>query len=144
MTTEFKNIREIIDFSAEKFAENPAFIVKEKKNGKSEYDNINFARLRNEVRSFGKYLIANGLQGKRIAVIGKNSYKWMLTYLGVLYSGGIIVPPDKGLLDYEIKEQLMRSEAELVFYADHLEEGFAEIENIRKIVFPEVIRAIFQ
>ena len=35
----------------------------------------------------------------------------------------------------KIKEQLMRSEAELVFYADHLEEGFAEIENIRKIVF---------
>ncbi len=135
MAINFKNIREIIDFSAEKYAENLAFIVKEKKNGKSEYDNINFSRLREEVRAFGKYLIANGLQGKKIAVIGKNSYKWMLTYLGVLYSGGIIVPLDKGLLDYEIKEQLLRSEAELVFYADHLKESFSEVTNIKKIVF---------
>ena len=45
MTTNLKNIRELVDSSAEKYAKNLAFIVKEKINGKACYDNIDFMRL---------------------------------------------------------------------------------------------------
>ena len=134
MLVEFKNIRDIIEYSEKKFADNIAFKIKHKNGGKVTYDDVNYKRLSDEIKAFGKYLIKNDLQGKRIAVIGKNIYEWMLTYLSVLCSGGVIVPLDKGLLPYEVKEQLERSEADAVFYAEHMSECFEDVEGIKKVV----------
>lgn len=131
---EFKNIRDIIKYSEKEFENNIAFKIKNKNGSKISYDDVSYKRLANEIKAFGKYLIKNGLQGKRIAVIGKNSYEWMLVYLSVLCSGGVIVPLDKGLLPYEVKEQLERSEAEAVFYAEHMSESFEGVEGIKKVV----------
>lgn len=134
ITTNFKNIRDIIEFSAKQYENNLAFKLKNRINGKVSYDDITFKRLSEEVVAFSKYLLANGYQNKRIAVIGKNCYDWMLVYFSVLCTGSVIVPLDKGLLPFEIKEQLERSEADMVFYADHLEESFKDINNIPKIM----------
>ncbi len=111
---DYNNIREIIEDGSVKFKNNIAFKVKlaEKK-----YDDITYLRLREEIEALGKYLIKHNI-GERIAVIGKNSYKWMLVYLAVLCSGKVIVPLDKGLFEYEIKDQLKRSKADFIFYAD--------------------------
>ena len=143
--TEFKNIREIIEYSAKNYENNLAFKLKRKENGKTVYDDITFLRLFEEIKAFGKYLIRNGLSDKRIAVIGKNSYEWMIVYLGVLCAGGVIVPLDKGLLPFEIKEQLKRSKADLVFYANHLEDAFSDVTDTKKIAlesdeFKEIIK----
>ena len=62
--TEFKNIREIIEYSAKKYENNLAFKLKKKENGKIVYDDITFSRLEEEIKAFGKYLIKNGLSDK--------------------------------------------------------------------------------
>lgn len=134
MTVEFKNIRDIIEYSEKKFENNVAFKIKHKNGKNVSYEDVTYKRLSAEIKAFGKYLIKNGLQGKRIAVIGKNSYEWMLVYLSVLCSGGVIVPLDRGLLPYEVKEQLERSEADAVFYAEHMSECFEDIDGIKKVV----------
>ncbi len=144
MVKKFKNIREIIENSAVEFRSNTAFKVKMRNGKEISYDDITYERLSEEIKSFGKYLIANNLSGKRIAVIGKNSYKWMLVYLGVLCSNGVIIPLDKGLMKFEIKEQLKRSEADMIFYASEYEE-MLEGENITKICtdseeFDEIVK----
>lgn len=85
----FNNLREIIENSAKKYANNNAFRVKKKDMNKNVYyDDINYLRLKNEIEFLGRYLIENNLAGKRIAVIGKNSYEWMLVYLSVVCAGG--------------------------------------------------------
>lgn len=127
---EFENMRAVIEASAKTFPDNNAFIVK---TGKSEYDYITYKRLNHEVRSLGKYLVAQNLHQKRIAVIGKNSYEWMLVYLSVLAAGGVIVPLDKGLFADEINEQLMRAEAEVIFYGDQFVGQLAERDNLTQI-----------
>ncbi len=131
MVKQYENIRAMIEDISVKFSDNKAFVVKEKMAGKVIYKNITFKKLREETEAFSRYLIAHGLQGKRIAVIGKNSYNWMLVYLSALCSGSVIVPLDKGLLEYEIKEQLERSEADAVFYAKEFESVFAHIEGVK-------------
>lgn len=131
--TAFKNIREIIEYSKQKYENNIAFKLKKKENGKTVYDDVTYSRMYGEIRAFGKYLIKNGFGGKRIAVIGKNSYEWMLVFFGTLCAGSVIVPLDKGLLEYEIKEQLERAEADVVFYSENMEKSFTELEGIRKI-----------
>ncbi len=129
----FNNIREIIEYSKDKYKDNVAFKIKHKNGGKVSYDDITYKRLADEIKAFSKYLIKNGFSGKRVAVIGKNSYEWMLVYLSVLCSGGVIVPLDRGLLAYEVKEQLERAEAEAVFYAEHMADCFSGITGIKKV-----------
>ena len=130
----FNNLREIIENSAKKYANNIAFREKKKDENKNVYyDDINYTRLKNEIEFLGRYLLKNNLGGKRIAVIGKNSYEWMLVYLSVVSTGGVIVPLDRGLMEFEINEQLSRSGAEAIFYAEAFKEIMSGKENIFKI-----------
>lgn len=130
----FNNLREIVENSSEIFGDNIAFKIKKKSDdGLIYYDDVNYKRLRREVEGLGKYFLKNNLGGKRIAVIGKNSYEWMLIFLSVLSSGGVIVPLDRGLLDYEIDEQLKRSEADAVFYGEAFSERLSSKEGILSV-----------
>lgn len=55
---------------------------------------------------------------KRVAIIGKNSYPWMLSYISTLYGNNIVVPLDKGLPDNEIKDLIKRSKANIIIFED--------------------------
>lgn len=95
---EVASIRELVESSVTLFPENIAFL--RKKDG--EIETISFARTYQEMTAFATYLNSRGLQNKKIAVIGKNSYEWSLTYLAVLSGCGIIVPLDKELKPEEV------------------------------------------
>ena len=78
---------------------------------------------------FGTALIDIGLKDKRIAIIGKNRYEWMLSYISILNGVGIAVPLDKGLPEQEIILSLQRSKADVVIFED----SYSEImEKIRE------------
>jgi len=126
MERNFKDIRELVRVSSERFPENLAFRVKKNK----EYDDISYKRLWAEVRAFGKYLLANNMENKRIGVIGKNSYPWMLVYLSVLSVGGVIVPLDKGLMQFELLDQIKRADINVLFYAEEFSDMLAGKEDI--------------
>lgn len=117
MYKKYLHLREMVEDCAIKFENNIAFKIKkvdEKKN--VSYDEITYKRFAKEIECLSRALMQNGLAGKRIAVIGKNSYEWVVVYIAVVSAGGVIVPLDRGLLDYEIEDQLKRSEAVALFY----------------------------
>ena len=95
---QISTIRELIETSADEFGARPAFVLK--KDG--EIYEHNYRAEISEVRALSTYFNSKGLEGKRIAVIGKNSYHWVLTYLAVCAGTGIIVPIDKDLKAPEI------------------------------------------
>ncbi len=111
MYTRYSNIREMLQGSSEKYGENTAFKIKLE----SGYRCVTYKELKEEADALATYLIKNGYHKKRVAVIGENSYGWILVFLAVLSAGGVIVPLDRGLLEYELDEQLSRAEADLVF-----------------------------
>lgn len=117
MYKKYAHLREIIEASAVKFENNIAFKIKKRdENNKAYYDEITYSKFSKEVEYLARSFIKNGLAGKRIAVIGKNSYEWIVVFLATIFAGGVIVPLDRGLLDYEIQDQLKRSEATALFY----------------------------
>lgn len=117
-----KNLREVIDYSVKKYPDNNAFIIKEKKGKEVKYKNITYKKLKEQMENFGTALIDMGLQGKRIAIIGKNRYEWALAYLSTLNGVGITVPLDKGLKEDEIILSLKRSKADaIVFEKEYIE-----------------------
>ena len=120
-----KNIRELIDYAAYRYADDDAFIVKEKKAAHGEpavYRHITYAEMKRDIIYLGTAFKNRGLLGKHIAIIGKNRYEWMISHYAVQCGNGVSVPLDKGLPLEELENSLILSEAEvLIFDKDHLE-----------------------
>ncbi len=125
----FDNIKEIIYFSVKKYPKNIAFKVKEKNENEIKYIDITYKEFLEEVNNLGTGLFSKGLEGKKIAILSKNRYEWVLSYVSILLGGMIAVPLDKGLTDIEIENSLLRGKVDAVIY----EEKYQNIiENIKK------------
>ncbi len=110
------SFRELLEDSAEKFKDKNAFIIKEKVEKDPKYKYITYNDLKDDVNNFSQGLVKLGLMHKRIAIIGKNSYEWALTFVSILSSVGIVVPLDKGLKEDEIESSLARSKADCIVF----------------------------
>ena len=69
---EITGIRDMLEGSAERYAKNAAFWVKEKKG--APYKAVNYELLLHDVKCIGTALIEAGFAGGRIAVMGQNAY----------------------------------------------------------------------
>ena len=124
----FTNVKDIIYYSVDKYRENRAFIIKEKVGEEVKYKNISYGDFLEEVNSLGTGLFRLGLKGKRIGIIAKNRYEWVLSYVACLLGGMIAVPLDKGLTDIEIENSILRSKIDAIIFEDKL---LGIIEEIR-------------
>ncbi len=116
-----QDFRELINYGAEAYRGDDAFIIKHKQGKEVSYEHIKYEEFRDQVNNLGTALLKKGFAGKRIAIIGKNRYEWMLTYFATLCGLGISVPLDKGLPFDELENSLQRSKADiLVFDKAHL------------------------
>ena len=111
-------IKELVESSAELFGEKTAFALK--RDGKIK--ELNYNEVLSDVMALATYFNSLGYEGKRIAVMGKNSYEWLLTYLAVMSGTGIIVPIDKDLKSPEVANILNFSESDLIVYASEVGE----------------------
>ena len=87
-----------------------------------------------DINEFGTGLLSLGYKDKRVAVIGKNSYEWALTYYAVLNGLGVLVPLDKGLPEAEIELSLKRSKAEVIVFEKEYEEVINRIIDRKKAI----------
>lgn len=127
--TDFKDIKSIIYNSVEKFAKNIAFRVKEKIGKDIRYKDITYKQMLEDINNFGTGLYQKGLKSKRVAIIGKNRYEWVLTYLTNLLGGMVAVPLDKELQYNELESSLIRSKAECVVFDTKLKDIMLDIRN---------------
>ncbi len=135
--TEFENIKELIYDAVEKYNKKTAFTIKHKKEKEVSYENVSYTRLLEEVNQLGTKFYNLGYQNKRVAIVGRNRYEWVITHLANLLGGMVSIPLDKELQVDELESCLVRSKADvLVFdekYLENIEEikkrGNANIEN---------------
>lgn len=92
-TEEVTNFKDMLYRSADIYRARTAFKLKNK-NG--EIYSLKYAEFKNDVIYLGTYLIEKGFLNKKIAVIGKNSYTWCVSYLAASIVG-VVVPIDKEL-----------------------------------------------
>ena len=90
---EIATLRELLDFCADIHGDNIAFQYQKKK----ELRQISFIQFRADVNALGTNLFEQGFHGAHIALIGENSYEWILTHFSVTCGGNVIVPIDKDL-----------------------------------------------
>ena len=108
-----QTIKEMLENSYNNYPNNIAFY--EKVN--NTYEGITYKQLYEDVIAFSNSLVKQGLEGKNIAVIGKNSYEWAVAYLATMNGLGTIVPLDKELTKEELEKSLNRLEIGALVYS---------------------------
>ena len=137
--TEFKDIREAIRYGIEKYSNCVAFTLKHKEGKEVTYTDIKYKKFGEEINNLGTGLIKLGLKDKRIAIIGPNSYEWILSYIAVLSGVGIVVPLDKGLPPQEIEDSIVRSEADCIIFDEKYIDTIDEIKKNDKTKLKQYI-----
>ena len=132
--TEFFNIKDLMQNAYDKYPDNVAFIIK---NPDKTYREITYKMLEEIVKGFGQGMIDKGYKGKRIAIIGKNRYEWMVAYIGTINGVGISVPLDKGLTEAEIETSLIKSKADAIIYEKGYEQTIEKLKdktNLKELI----------
>ncbi len=136
---EFKNIKEIIYNSSNKYNDSTAFVIKHQEKKNISYENISYTRLLKDINKLGTALYNIGLKGKRIAIIGKNRYEWVIGHLANLLGGIVSVPLDKDLQYEELENSLIRSKADCILFDEKLVDKINEIKENNKTQIKEFI-----
>ena len=137
--TEFNNIKEIIHNSAKKYKDNLAFVIKHKEEKNTTYENVTYKRLLEDVNKLGTALYSLGLKAKRVAIIGKNRYEWVVSYLASLLGGIVAIPLDKDLQYGELENSLIRSKADCIIFDEKLTEQMQELQKNNKTSLTEYV-----
>lgn len=129
---EFENVKQIIYSSAQKYENQIAFVIKHQENKKVSYENITYKQFLEDINKFGTALYNMGLKGKRVAIIGKNRYEWVLAHFANLLGAIVSVPLDKDLQYDELESSIIRSKADCIIFDEKLEEKIKKIKNENK------------
>lgn len=123
------DLRDMIHSSAELYGNDTSFLVKDVPRG--EYRPITYNQLKEDIDCLGTKLIEMGLKDKKVAVIGENSYKWVVSYLAVVNGTGVIVPLDKELTGIEIENLLSRAKVDAIVFSGKMKKKIMDgIEDI--------------
>ena len=114
-----------------------AFKIKDKDGN---IQSITYEQFKNDVLYLGTSLIKKGFLNKRIAIIGKNSYKWCVSYLAASIVG-IVVPIDKELHTDDVINFMNVSQAVCILGDNKNLENV--LNNIAKIENPDTIFITF-
>lgn len=107
-----ETMKDIINFAAETYSDSTAFRYK-KGDGIEEktYNDV-----KRDTERFSASLNTMGIMGEQAAVIGATSYEWIISYFGVVNSGGVIVPIDVLLPPESVCELLNRADITVFIY----------------------------
>jgi len=108
------NLKELLLTAAEKYGDRPAFDFARKK----EVVSVGYNTFKSDACALGTYFFDVNIQNTKIALLGDNSYEWILSWFAAVCGGNVAVPLPGGLPAPEIKTLFDGSGAEVFVYSD--------------------------
>lgn len=71
-----------------------------------------------EIRWLGNYLLKRGVRNRKIALMGENSYQWLLAYFAIVTSGNVAVLLAKEYTAEEATALLRQTDTDLLVASD--------------------------
>ncbi len=132
-----RDLRDLVSGKAETQPQTAAFVYP----GQDGDITKTYKELYEDVNAMGTWFYQKKLQGRHIALVGENSYEWIVTFLSAILSGNVAVAVDKSLPENEIQTLLKTGDATIVFAGEAYKEkvkkksgrkifGFGEFEEI--------------
>lgn len=128
---ELPHINDLYDMLLQKKNVNPdktAFIFYKGKNIVSK----TYADIYKDVCLLGTWLYSKNFHEKHIAIIGENSYEWLVAFFAIACGGNVAVPIDKELPENEIARLIDKVDADVIFYSKSYREPITNAVEILK------------
>ena len=127
----FGTIKEMMELAVKEAGDTVAF--KFRRDG--QIQDVTYRQFYADTMALGTALASLGMGDRHIAMVGENSYNWIMVYLTVLKSSGVYVPIDKELPFADIMNIVIDGDCEVVFYTKRYEDDFmqhaAEMPKVR-------------
>lgn len=122
------DLKDMVNFCAKTYGDKTAFWYTK---GKKEIRH-SFKDVQADVNALGTYLYSIGLKDTHIALVGENSYEWIIAYLAVINGGNVIVPVDKEQTPEDVKFVIDKSESTAIIHSDSYADK-TELCDVKKI-----------
>ena len=136
-TYEIADLKDMLYKTTERNKQKTAFKLK---NSEGKIYNVSYEKFKNDVEALGTKLLEMNMKDKRIAIIGKNSYTWAVSYLAACIVG-IVVPMDKELKIENIIEFLNTAKCDMLIgdtkYITNISKGKEKLIN-KSILFVDM------
>lgn len=132
-----KDLKELVNYCAKEYGDKKAFWYREKNKEIVK----SFKQVADDVKALGTYLHSLGFKNKHIAIMGENSYEWIISYFAIVNGGNVVVPIDKENVAKDVKFQLTQSDTDLFLYSDTYSDiaEFCDIQSINFKTYAELI-----
>ena len=107
-TEDIYTLKDFLDLCDKKYAKKVAFSFERKK----EMVKKTYHEFYEEVIKLSNYLTDNNYHEKKIAIMGENSYEWILSYFAIANTKNVVVPIDKEL-DFESIKRILEKKLSL-------------------------------
>ena len=134
------DIKDLIYLSCDRFEKNRAFIRKLEPDAgaegeaadasKKQYVEVSYKELLADMDGLGTALIDRNLGGSNVAVIGRNGYKWQMSYLAIVSGVGTVVPVEYDLSTEELERRLSEAEVRVAIFESSLRDKFLTIKAL--------------
>ena len=129
-TGEWPTFPELLTIQAERYSNRPCFT--DFSGPDFSKKTLTYSEVFAKVKKLAEWMIQNGVKkGDHIAVSGKNSPEWGISYLATLYASGVVIPLDDGLHENEVINLVKTAEPKMLFVDDKkipfLKEAFPEL-----------------
>lgn len=126
---DLKDFKEFVEYCGNSYSDKIALRWLEKKTEKQK----TYKELKEDVEALATYFISKGYSRTHIAVIGENSYNWIVTYLATVNSNNIIVPLDKEASVDDLKYLVEKSDTSVLVYSNDYKEE-AEASGCKNLI----------
>ena len=120
-----QHIYDIISLAEKNDGDKIAYIYKAPKDP-SKLVEVTFKGFAEDIRALGSALAEIGADKGHIAIVGENSYHWIVTYLASICSEGVFFPIDRQLPPDQMLNVLQRGDATAVVYSKKFDAFFRE------------------
>ena len=125
---EYLTFREAVEDMGQLYSDRVAYSFRIKPSDK-EIRKKTYTELRDDVRALATEFITRGIPGKQVALVGRLSYHWIVTYYATLCCGGVLVPLDKEWLAQDLADTGAKAEVSFVICdGDIIDKGRAIAE----------------
>lgn len=113
---EHANMRIMLKRVKETYPDNIAFVVKSKRGKNASYKDVTYSGLLEDTRKLGTELLSRGFGDARCAIMGENSYAWIMSFFAVVNGVGVAIPTDKAMQVEEVENCLNRSKSTVYIF----------------------------
>lgn len=110
-------IRDLKDMIIQKKERKPDDIAFTYSKGRNQIVKKTYGEFYDEVNALVTWLHRQELQEKHIAVLGENSYEWLVCFFAIVCGGCVAVPIDKELPAREIKNLFIKADVQAIIYS---------------------------